>query len=65
MKFKLPAFCMMLLLFLREPTTKAQALIDFETGLIYTGYNDVRIPGTNGTLFSLKKRFKIQDRTFL
>jgi hypothetical protein len=33
---------------------KAQALIDFESGLVFTGYNDVRIPGDEGTLFSLK-----------
>jgi len=33
---------------------KAQALIDFETGAVLTGYNDVRIPGDQGTLFSLK-----------
>ena len=33
---------------------KAQALIDLESGLVFTGYNDVRIPGDKGTLFSLK-----------
>ncbi len=32
---------------------KAQALIDLESGLVFTGYNDVRIPGDQGTLFSL------------
>jgi hypothetical protein len=35
-------------------TTKAQALIDFETGLVSTGYNNVRVPGDKGTRFSLK-----------
>ena len=35
-------------------STKAQALLDFETGAVFTGYNDVRIPGDQGTLFSLK-----------
>ena len=35
-------------------TAKAQALLDFETGAVSTGYNDVRIPGDMGTLFSLK-----------
>lgn len=35
-------------------TAKAQALLDFETGAVFTGYNDVRIPGDAGTLFSLK-----------
>lgn len=32
----------------------AQALIDLETGVISTGYNDVRIPGDMGTFFSMK-----------
>ncbi len=31
-----------------------QASIDFETGAVVTGYNNVRIPGDQGTLFSLK-----------
>lgn len=35
-------------------SAKAQALIDLESGLVFTGYNDVRIPGDQGTLFSLK-----------
>lgn len=32
---------------------KAQAVIDIETGAVFNGYNDVRIPGDQGTLFSL------------
>jgi len=35
-------------------SAKAQAHIDLESGLLFTGYNDVRIPGNQGTLFSLK-----------
>jgi hypothetical protein len=35
-------------------SSKAQALIDLESGLVFTGYNDVRIPGDEGTFFSLK-----------
>lgn len=35
-------------------SVKAQALIDLESGLVFTGYNDVRIPGDQGTFFSLK-----------
>ena len=31
-----------------------QASFDIETGAVATGYNDVRIPGDQGTLFSLK-----------
>ena len=41
-------------LFSWTSSIKAQALIDFETGLFSTGYNDVRIPGDEGTFFSLK-----------
>ena len=40
---------------------KAQALIDLETGPVFTGYNDVRIPGDQGTLFSLISREFITD----
>jgi len=32
----------------------AQPSLDFETGLVFTGYNHVRIPGDGGTEFSLK-----------
>jgi hypothetical protein len=32
----------------------AQTNIDLETGAVFTGYNDVRIPGDEGTLFSFK-----------
>jgi len=31
-----------------------QATFDLETGAVATGYNNVRIPGDQGTLFSLK-----------
>ena len=44
---------MVLLLYIGVSSAKAQALIDFETGFVSTGYNDVRIPGDQGTLFSL------------
>lgn len=35
-------------------TIQAQAAIDLESGLVFTGYNDVRIPGDKGTRFSFK-----------
>ena len=35
-------------------SVKAQAFIDLESGVVFPGYNDVRIPGDQGTLFSLK-----------
>lgn len=31
----------------------AQPSLDLETGFVSAGYNDVRIPGDQGTLFSL------------
>ncbi len=34
--------------------SSAQLFIDAETGIARTGYNDVRIPGDKGTLFSLQ-----------
>jgi len=42
------------MLFCWASSIKAQALLDFETGAVFTGYNDVRIPGDVGTFFSLK-----------
>lgn len=43
-----------LFLFLRITTTEAQSHIDIESGSVFMGYNDVRIPGNIGTQFSLK-----------
>ena len=31
----------------------AEIIVDFQTGPVFTGYNDVRIPGENGTKISL------------
>jgi hypothetical protein len=36
----------------------AQVSLDVETGLVSTGYNDVRIPGNQGTFISLKDDLK-------
>ena len=36
----------------------AQVSMDVETGLVSTGYNDVRIPGNQGTFISLKDDLK-------
>jgi hypothetical protein len=43
---------------------KAQTIIDFETGIVSTGYNDVQIPGDQGTRFSLKDDLKPESRMF-
>lgn len=38
--------------------------IDLESGAIFTGYNDVRIPGDEGTMFSLKDDLKTDTELF-
>jgi hypothetical protein len=52
-----PVVILFLLLSLTT-SANAQALIDIEFGLVSTGYNDVRIPGDEGTRFSLKDDLK-------
>jgi len=46
--------CFLLSLSTNLTYVKGQASFDLETGAVATGYNDVRIPGDQGTLFSLK-----------
>ncbi len=33
---------------------RAQTSVDLETGYVFTGYNNIRIPGNEGTTFSMK-----------
>jgi hypothetical protein len=42
----------------------SQIGIDIETGFIKSGYNDVRIPGDNGTLFSFSEDLKSDNEFF-
>lgn len=49
----LSAACFVLLSF-NVVSVRGQAAFDIETGVVGTGYNNVRIPGDQGTLFSLK-----------
>lgn len=42
----------------------SQTVFDFETGLAISGYNDVRIPGDQGTLFSLSRELKADNAVF-
>ena len=44
----------LILIILPANKTNAQFSLDLESGIVSTGYNDVRIPGDQGTLFSLK-----------
>lgn len=38
--------------------------VDVETGLVFSGYNDVRIPGDTGTLFSLSEDLDADPTSF-
>lgn len=42
----------------------ADWFLDFETGLISSGYNNVRVPNATGTLFSLSEDLDIQSKMF-
>jgi len=64
MKNKFFFATIVLLLYLEVSPAQAQALFDIETGLVSTGYNDVRIPGDKGTLFSLKDDLKPKTKVF-
>jgi hypothetical protein len=42
----------------------SQVELDIETGVTFVGYNDVRIPGNGGTLFSLSEELKSDPGIF-
>lgn len=44
-----------LIMFIGAAPSFGQWFVDFENGLAVSGYNDVRIPGNTGTLFSLSE----------
>jgi hypothetical protein len=64
MKTSIKSIFILFLTFLLHISANAQALIDIETGSVLTGYNDVRIPGDQGTLFSLKDDLKAEPKIF-
>jgi hypothetical protein len=53
-----------LLVFSGEGVIKGQIVIDVETGSVFSGYNDVRIPGEGGTLFSLSEELSASPQFF-
>lgn len=59
--YKLP---LLFLIVLQELSMKAQPMLDLETGAVFSGYNNVRIPGNLGTNFSLKDDLKSQVTPF-
>ena len=53
-KFLLSATCFVFILSFNVLSLNGQASFDLETGAVATAYNNVRIPGDQGTLFSFK-----------
>lgn len=66
MSNRLLFFCCILLsgIALSTQTAEAQISFDLESGYVGTGYNDVRIPGDQGTLFSLNEELKADGKLF-
>jgi hypothetical protein len=64
MNTKIYLISILLLVFSLSKAVKSQAVIDLETGIIFTGYNNVRIPGNQGTLFSLKDDLQSNPKIF-
>lgn len=52
-----------ILLILASPAFP-QITLDVETGPVFSGYNDVRIPGKGGTLFSLSEQLQAESEIF-
>jgi len=64
MKPNLHSICFLILTFSLNQSVIAQALVDVETDSVMTGYNEIRIPGVLGTLFSLKDDLKSKTKIF-
>jgi hypothetical protein len=60
-QYKLP---FIFLLIFCKTSLIAQPSLDIETGAVFSGYNNVRIPGNLGTNFSLKNDLKPQPQLF-
>jgi hypothetical protein len=61
--YKLLMISFLLLCAISTPL-QAQLKLDIETGGVFSGYNDVRIPGDEGTLFSLSEELEIDPSVF-
>lgn len=64
MKTVVYSIFVLLLSFSFSIPAKTQAQIDLESGVVFTGYNNVRIPGDEGTRFSLKDDLKPEAAFF-
>lgn len=60
------AILVLLVLFLttNPAQSEAQWQLDVESGLVFAGYNDVRIPGDTGTLISLSDELEVDPTSF-
>ena len=63
-KLLFPVFILLLNITLFVQKSEAQISLDLESGYVSTGYNDVRIPGDQGTLFSLNEELKAEGKIF-
>jgi hypothetical protein len=57
-------FALVIISLLAFSRAEAKWFLDFETGLVSSGYNDVRIPGDTGTEFSLTKDLQTDSSVF-
>jgi len=57
-------FALVSVILLAFSTAEAKWFFNFETGLVSSGYNDVRIPGDTGTEFSLSKDLQTDSSVF-
>jgi hypothetical protein len=64
-KFHSSASLLLICFFSSISFVNAQANIDIESGSVFTGYNNVRIPGDAGTLFSLKTDLNAKPNIFI
>ncbi len=64
-KFLLSATLFTIIFFIITSSVNAQAYIDIESGAVFTGYNNVRISGNAGTLFSLKNDLNPKTNAFI
>jgi hypothetical protein len=55
-------FCGLILIF--SKTAFSQVELDIETGAVFSGYNDVRIPGQGGTGFSLSDELEADPKLY-
>jgi len=57
-------FSLVTIVLLAFSSAEAKWFLDIETGLVSSGYNDVRIPGDTGTAFSLSEDLQTDSSAF-